>query len=177
MTPRTQILATGAVLFAMLAAPMTVSAQQILDPIRVTAEADRAEQRAAEAAASATTSSHFIKAARLYERAAAARPESDPRNAESLRKAATLHYYSGDLRRSAVLMERSAQRSASIGDVVNAANTFIDAAIVANELREGERAVALGDRARMLMNSPLLSDTQRSQLRGRIARWAEVASL
>ena len=176
MSTRLHILAASAVV-ALAVTSIPASAQQVLEPVRVTAEADRAERQAVEAAAAATAPRHFAKAARLYERSAAERSANDPKAADALRKAALLHYYGGDLRRSITTMERAAQRAATIGDVVNAANSFIDAAIVANEMREQEWALALGRNARLLTSSPLLSDAQRMALRGRMTGWAEVASL
>jgi hypothetical protein len=167
------LLRTGAALLTMIAAPAlapaVASGQQTLDPVRVTASASaRADRLEAEAAALPTHVSAYKKAARLYEQAAEARGFGDPRAATCLRSAAYLRYYSGDRASSVGLLERAADQSAATGDVVSAANAFVDAAIVAAELKQGERALALGRRGEMLMNSPLLDESQRSALRSRV---------
>jgi hypothetical protein len=171
------ILAGAAVLFALTAVPSTMTAQQVLQPVRVTAEADRAEQLAAEAFSVAATPTQFRKAGRLYERAAAARSSMDPHSAVALRKAAVSHYYGGSTVKSAELMERSADRAIQFGDVVSAANSYLDAAFIVQGLRQGQRATDLARRAQLLTVSPLLSDAQRSALVARIAGGTNVAAL
>ena len=172
------LLGAGATALAIITAPSVAAAQQPLplDPVRVTATS-RAEQLEAEAAALPTMTKEFPKAAGLYEKAANARQADDAEKATNLRRAAYLRYYSGDTRAGGRLMERAAQHSAAMGDVAIAANAYIDAALIAIERAELERAVALGHKAELLVSSPLLDETQRAGLLGRIASWRQVAML
>ena len=169
-------LRAGAAAIAICAAPTIVAAQQPvpLDPVRVTATS-RAEQLEAEAAALPTMTKELRKAASLYERAAEARAPQDVARATNLRQAAYHRYYAGDTRAGGQLMERAAQQSAATGDVALAANAYIDAALIANERAETDRALDLGRKAELLVNSPLLDETQRAGLLGRIAGWHQVA--
>jgi hypothetical protein len=169
-------LRAGAAAIAICTAPTVVAAQQPvpLDPVRVTAES-RAERYEAEAAALPTMTKEFKKAAGLYELAAEARSPQNAARATNLRQAAYHRYYAGDTRAGGRLMERAAQQSAATGDVALAANAYIDAALIANEREEIDRALDLGRKAELLINSPLLDEAQRAGLLGRIAGWHQVA--
>ena len=92
-----------------------------------------------------------------------------------LRTAAYYRYYSGDTRESATLMERAAKHSVARGDVMGAANAYIDAALIAAEFQDISRSKKMSDRAEQLMTSPLLDEAQRSMLRGRISGDQSVA--
>ena len=164
----------GGAALALCVAPAAASAQQTLDPVRVTA-LSRAEQLEMEADALPTEVREFKKAAKLFEQAAAARAETDVEKATSLRKAAYFRYYSGDTRASGRLMEKAGEQSVAQGDIASAANAFIDAALIANERTEIDRALALGRRAETLVRSPQLDETQRARLMGRIAGWNQIA--
>jgi hypothetical protein len=73
-------------------------------------------------------------------------------------------------------MSLEAQRNATaaaeaflmIGDVLNAAHQFIDAATVAQERKRHEEALRFVQRAECLSQSPLLSLAQAELIRGRI---------
>ena len=164
----------GGAALAIFVAPGAASAQQTLEPVRVTAMS-RAEQLEMEADALPTEVGQFKRAAKLFEQAAAARPDGDAEKATALRKAAYLRYYSGDTRASGRLMEKAAEQSVVQGDVATAANAFIDAALIANERTEIDRALVLGRRAETLVRSPRLDETQRARLMGRIAGWNQIA--
>lgn len=172
------LLGAGAAALALCIAPSVAAAQQPLplDPVHVTAPSP-AEQLEAQAAALPTMTKEFRKAAALYEKAAAARSAQDSEKATSLRKAAYHRYYSGDTRSGGRLMERAAQHSAEQGNVAVAAHAYIDAALIANERAEIDRALDLGEKAELLVSSPLLDETQRAGLLGRMAGWRQVAML
>ena len=74
-------------------------------------------------------------------------------------------------------MERAASSAAERGDVVLAAQSFSDAAIMAHEIRQPARAWELGVRADVLTSSPLLSESQRLALRERIVRLDRAARI
>ena len=176
-TSARQLLSIGGTLLAATAVPAApVLAQGTLQPVRVTAEGvSHAQRLRAEAEALPTRVDQFSKAARLYEQSAAARAAGDTAAPTCLRTAAFLRYYTGDSRASTDLMEKAARRSAEQGDVVSAATSYIDAAIIAVEDNQGGRALDLGRRAEQLAASPLLSDAQRDALRTRMAGWEQAA--
>jgi hypothetical protein len=166
-TTRILLGASGALL-SISGAAATLSAQQTLEPVHVTANA-RADLFHDQAMALPTETRLANKAAKLHERSAELRDESDPMAASCLRTAAFLRYYAGGRRASADLMEKAAERAAGIGDVARAADSYIDAAYIAQELREGTRARELAHRAELLASSPLLTDAQRASIRARIS--------
>ena len=65
----------------------------------------------------------------------------------------------------------SGDRAIRLGDVMIAAHAYIDAAVIASELRQGSRAIELSERAVLLAKSPLLSADQRSALLERMDGW------
>ena len=177
-TTARQLLSIGGTLLAAAAAiPAVATAQEgTLQPVHVTAVGvSRADRLRMEADALPARTDQFAKAARLYQRSAEARAPGDTATPTCLRTAAYLFYYSGDSRAGADLMEKAAQKSVEHGDVVHAANAYIDAAFIAAEIRQSDRALEFGRRAELLATSPLLSDSQRDALRGRMAGWSQVA--
>lgn len=177
MNATTRILlgATGALL-SISGAAATLPAQQTLEPVHVTVNA-RADRFHEQAMALPTETRFANKAAKLHERSAELRDESDPMAASCLRTAAFLRYYAGGRRASADLMEKAAERAAEIGDVARAADSYVDAAYIAQELKEGDRARAFAHRAELLANSPLITETQRAAIRARISGAGTVAML
>lgn len=167
----------GGTLFALAAAPIAASAQQTLAPVRVTANVAYADRLASDADSLSKMLTHFKKAAKLYEMSAAARPAGDAKGVTHLRAAAFLRYDSGDKRSGLGLMEQAAQRAAALGDVIAAANAYIDAAIIAGELKEAPRAQDLSRRAALLAKSPLLDGAQRSALLVRMNGWRAVTEV
>ena len=167
----------GATLFAIAATPIAASAQQTLAPVRVTASVEQADRYAAQADSLSRELSSFKKAARMYEMSAAARSLGDAKAYTHLRSAAFLRYDSGDKRAGLGLMEKAAQRAADLGDVIAAANAYIDAAIIAGEMRDGGRAQELSRRAALLAKSPLLDGAQRGALLVRMDGWRAVTEV
>lgn len=106
--------------------------------------------------------------ASLLERAAEYREDADPHKVENLRNASRLHYYAGNLRRA----ENAAQRAAGLalrqGDVVEASHAYLDAALLASEQGNAERAHKWVDEVRMLAQSPLLDAESRAQIESRM---------
>ncbi len=167
----------GATLFAIAAATIDASAQQTLAPVRVTASVEQADRLAAEAELLSRELSNFKKAAALYEKSANARSVGDAKAYSHFRSAAFLRYDAGDKRAGLSLMEKAAQRAADLGDVIAAANAYIDAAIIAGEMRDGGRAQELSRRAALLAKSPLLDGSQRSALLVRMDGWRAVTEV
>lgn len=165
-------LMAGGMLLAVAAAPVAASAQQKLPPVRVTASVEHADGLMLRAESLSTKLTHFKQAADLFEQSAEIRMAADPRAVTCLRSAAMLRYNTGNKRKGLGLMEKAADRAIRLGDVISAANAYIDAAVIAAELRQGDRARELGERAVLLAKSPLLSDDQRGALEYRMAGWA-----
>ena len=176
-TTRILISASGAVL-ALSGAATVLPAQQTLEPVHVTASSTARADRLHEKAMSLPTEFRYAgKAAKLHEQSAGLRSEDDPQAVGCLRSAAFLRYYSGNRRAGGDLMERAANRAASIGDVARAADSYIDAAYISQELRDPDHARELARRAQLLSASPLLTDVQRAALRARIEGPSVVAIL
>ena len=171
------VLMAGGMLMAVAAAPGSATAQQKLPPVRVTASVQYADDLALRAESLSTQITQFKKAAELFERSAEVRAPGDARAVTCLRSAATLRYNSGNKRKGLGLMEKAADRAIRLGDVVIAAHSYIDAAVIASELRQGERALDLSQRAALLVKSPLLSDAQRSALLERMSGWGVVGQV
>ena len=159
-----------AALGAVLVLPAAALAQHSLDPIKVTekqAQADRLDREAE--GYEQTDVTMWRKSASLRREAAKLRGEEDPRGAVSLAWAARDSYYGGDIHAGRDLMVQSAERALAVGDVVVAASGFTEAAYIALELRDGGNAKYYAARARLLSNSPMLSDAQRTAIRSRLA--------
>lgn len=156
--------------------PAAASAQQRIDPVRVVVSNTRADELDARATAYEQSGDTRLvgKAAGMREKAAELRAPDDPRGFTSLRTAAHLRYGRGQKLAASSLMERAADHASGRGDVYNAAEAYILAAIVNSELRSADpvHVRALVDRGTLLMTSPLLSAPQRESLRGRIAQLA-----
>lgn len=176
---RSVVPVAASTLFSMFALPAAAFAQWELAPVRVTASAV-ARADSLDAAASRRTIStlrDFKKVARLHEESAQLRSAGDAKRFDCLQTAARLRYGANDRRRAVEDMEQAAQQAAARGDVVNAAGAYVDAAHVAAELRQGERAAEFVRAAQLLTQSPLLSDAQRTELRGRLPQRFQVAML
>ena len=171
VTPRVRLTVAGALL-AVAAFPVAALAQQQLQPVRVSPSEAlvRAEALHARGTAESESLDRLKRASKLHEQSASLREADDPRRAECLREAALLRYYSGDRRGAAPIMARAAESAVERGDVVLAAQSFSDAAIMAHETKQPARAWELGVRADVLTSSPLLSESQRLALRERIVR-------
>lgn len=107
------------------------------------------------------------RAASLFRRAAQLRSPADPAAVEDLLRAARLSFYEGRTLQSVRDFENAGQRALNLGDVLVAANAFADAAWVADNRGRGEQAHGLLSRAQLLSNSPLIRESDRSQLRTR----------
>ena len=112
------------------------------------------------------------RAASLFRRVAELRPSSDPAAVQDLIQAGRLSYYRGDNGDAVRDFEAAGQRALALGDVIVAANAFVDAAWIADANGRSARALDLVGRARLLANSPLLPDEIRDNLQN---RWVETS--
>jgi hypothetical protein len=170
------LLWSAAVLATVFGAPASVRAQERLEPVVVTATSNaRADSLLAQAITYQDSLRHLDRAARLHEQSAALRSADDPQTAKSLRSAAANWYYYGDRSRARDDMEHAARQAMARGDVMTAANAYVDAAVIAAELGQAARVADLGRKGEILISSPLLTPEQRTALRDRVTRGHEVA--
>jgi len=166
----------GAPLLFMIAliAPVSAEAAQLSTcPDRPT-DVVRAEAMYAEAHDLLRRSDDLEHAARLLERSAVLRPRCDGRVFDSLRMAARLYQYAGDMDQARATMLRAAEHGVWTGNVLAAAHAFVDAASLAAEDGDPLAANVAADRADLLSSSPLLSPVQRMYIRGRIDTVAQL---
>lgn len=167
--PARMMFAAGA-LFAIAALPMVVSAQASLLPIKVTEKQSRAAELDRTAASYEDSDwSKIRSAAKLREEAANLREDSDVLKSASLYWAARDNYYSEKTSKARDLMVRSAQHALDVGDVIAAATAFTDAAYISADLKDVANTKLYATKARMLANSPMLSQTQKDDVLSRLA--------
>ena len=159
---------TVALLSWMLAVP-AIADQGADGAIRATPEPDRAEELRNRAESLFSEPKQWKKAVRLLEKSAELREANDPEAYECLMYAGRIRAALGDLRGARIALEKAAAHALARGEVVDAANAFIDAAHAAAGLKDRVGAQALVDRATLLTQSPLLSVQQRSILEARIS--------
>ena len=135
---------------------ITVEANAKADRLRQAAEALYEQPKA------------YRRAALLHEKEAATRSALDPLQADALTQSARLYSYSGDIGKSRIVMERSAQSALQRGDVLRAAHTLLDAAFLSLRERDREHTKALTQQAELLSASPLLTAAQRAAILRRI---------
>jgi hypothetical protein len=104
----------------------------------------------------------------LHQKAAALHAADDGRGSRCLELAGSLQYANGERRAARAAMEAAADRALARGDVMQAADAYVKASIIAFELRDGAGGAALARRARRLADSPLLSADQRAAITARI---------
>jgi hypothetical protein len=160
---------TAGALFTILALP-SAQAQTSLTPIKVLEKQSRAEAMDRQAAEYEQNDWGKIKqAASLRERAADLREDDDVLKSASLYWAARDRYYADDPTAARRLMVSAAEHAIAVGDVIAAANAFTDAAYISSDLRDVENTRRYATRAHLLANSPMLSESQRTELRSRLA--------
>jgi len=110
----------------------------------------------------------YGEAVKLFLKAAELRAPADPMRVSDLVMASRLSFYRGDAEKARALMERAADEALTYGDVVTAAQTYLDAAFLAQEAKDRESVKRLAKRAEQLSNSPLLAADQRANIRRRV---------
>jgi hypothetical protein len=177
-----RMLITAGALLAIAAVPMVASAQASLLPIKVTEKQSRAAELDRTAASIEQQDWGKIRtAAKLREEAASLREDSDVLKSASLFWAARDHYYAENTSKSRDLMVDAAQHAMDVGDVIGAAAAYTDAAFISADLKDVASTKLYATKARMLANSPMLSQTQKDDVLSRLAfgglTEARVASL
>ena len=165
-----RMMITAGALFAIAALPMVASAQASLLPIKVTEKQSRAAELDRKAASYEDSDwSKIRSAAKMREEAAGLREDSDVLKSASLYWAARDNYYSENTAKARDLMVHSAQQALDVGDVIAAASAYTDAAYISADLKDVSSTKLYATKARMLANSPMLSQAQKSDLLSRLA--------
>ena len=147
-----------------LALPMAARADGSSGP-----DKERAKLLRAKAEALFDQPNEWRKAARLLEESAKLRTADDPEAYDCLLYAGRIRASMGDFDAAKGLLERAAEHALARGAVMDAAQAYVDAAFSAKAGLNSTAAAALIEKARLLTNSPLLSQDQRQNLLERIA--------
>jgi tetratricopeptide (TPR) repeat protein len=171
---RNRIMAAGmAVTVAALAAtaaPASAETVHIVTAADTPADARLAEARALREQAESLYSEprQWRKAARLLERSAELRSETDAEAFTCLLAAGRIRAAIGDERGALQALSKAAAHAMARGAVLDAATAYIDAGYVAAKYGRPGDARGMFDRAGLLLESPLLSVAQRDALRQRL---------
>lgn len=114
------------------------------------------------------TPSRWAEAAELHERAAKVLPKNDAAAFFGFQRAAVLYFYAGESAHSRKSMERAAEVAEATGDVLTAANAWVDAAFLAIAEGYAGKKREFVSNARALAGSDLLDDADRAAIIARI---------
>lgn len=162
------IAAGSAVVAVLSAAP--ASGQQLSYAVATEKVAKKPDPAQLERQAAELYSSpkNFRRAADLLLRAAEMREVTDPMKVKNQSLAARLFYYAGDKPRGLSVLEGAADHALMTGDVLVAAELYLDASYVAQELEQGDKMRELAEKTRLLMSSPLVDARERDRVLARI---------
>ena len=174
MRTQTQwVLAAATALLLAAPAAQAQSATTVSDEAEREAQAHEMVVKAQEASKDIRS---FREAANLYRQAAQTLGDH-PEAAQHLVQAGRLAYYTGREGLSINDCEAAGNQALAWGDVLTAAQSFLDAAWVAAEEHRGSEAVTLARRAEKLSSSPLIQRQERVALLSRIADFQEQQEL
>jgi hypothetical protein len=108
------------------------------------------------------------EAARLHKLSASLRNANDPEAVQSLAMAAHLFGYAKRPLEARKTMEDAAERALAMGDVVRAAQAYVEATFFAVKQQNRSETERLGRKALLLAGSPLLGADQRTVIMRRI---------
>ncbi len=165
MSRNTTLRALATIFVAGILIP-TAGRAQTVDPTA----AQKLEQRA-----ESFDVSQFPHIGDLLVKAASLRSDTDPVGLDDLVRAAGAYWSGGKKTRARETFVQAADRALSMGDVRQAANGYLRAAIIANEQRDPERD-ALIQKANKLAASPLLTDGDRRMILGQFVQPVQVAT-
>lgn len=161
---------SGGAVVALMAAGLLVGDAQAQAVSVVGDEEARVEKaQALEVAAkeAAEVRAAFREASRMYRQAAEIRGDQ-PEAAHSLMMAGALAYYVGSKGQAITDLTQAGELALAWGDVVTAAQAFLDASWVAAKEGRERDALELGRRAERLSASPLIQRQERGAILGRI---------
>lgn len=130
---------------------------------------EKAEQLQRDAEALYSQPKQWKRAVRMLEQSAALRNANDPDAYHCLLYAGRIKAAIGDMSGARVNLEKAAAHALARGAIADAAQAYIDAAHAAVALRDARGAQDLVGRATLLVDSPLLTVSQRELLKSRLA--------
>ncbi|MGD8278426.1 MAG: hypothetical protein PVH00_10390 [Gemmatimonadota bacterium] len=132
---------------------------------RATTQAEKLESQALDLF---SQPDQYCKAAKLLQRAAKERALGDPVRIRDLHLASRLSYYGGREGKALDLMQQSAAESLATGDVIAAANRYVDAAFLAKSTGDAGLALEMVKKATLLAGSPLIDVAARTSILTRV---------
>jgi len=130
-------------------------------------QADRLESMAMELL-SLCDMETWEQAAELLEKSARLRPEASPARFKSLKMAANLFHWIGSDGHARDLLEEAANEARQGGELVFAANTYLDAAVLSAQLKMGRHTIAAARMANQLAGAADVSAADRAVIAGRL---------
>ena len=146
----------------------TVHAQQLSYAISSEKPAVSPEILEARAAELYDSPKQYRRAAELHLEAAELREFGDPLRVRNQSYAARLYYYAGDKGKAQTTLETAADDARNAGDIITAADLYLDASYVATERKNAAEVHRLVEKAELLMSSPLVDAGTRDRVLGRI---------
>lgn len=180
LSPRVAGLGVSALL-AIFIVPSDAGAQQPLSPVQIEAERSASENARADtleewARALYSTPSRIREAAQLHQRAAMIRG-NDVRAVASYRSAAWAYSAAGNNGLATKLMVKAAEQAAMAGRIEEAANAYVDAALIAVADNREDKVPTLLTRMHAMLSAPLLPEERRAKILERIESNSRVAKL
>jgi len=130
-------------------------------------QADRLESMAMELLSQCDMET-WEPAAELLERSARLRAEASPARFNNLKKAANLFHWIGSNEHARDLFEEAADQARQGGDLVFAANAYLDAAVLSAQLRMGRHTIAAARMANQLAGSEGVPQADRVVIAARL---------
>jgi hypothetical protein len=177
-----KVVAAGAcAVLAALIVPPASAAQQPLSPVEIEAarletENARADKLEEYARTLYSTPRRIREVAQLHQRAAMIRGD-DPRAVDSYRSAAWAYSAARNNGLATQMMVKAADHAASVGRIEEAANAYIDAALLALADKREDKVPAMLSRMHVVLSAPLLPDERRSKILERVRGDTRVARL
>lgn len=180
--PLSRAVAVGAcaVLASLILAPAS-RAQQSLSPVEIEAaraksEIARADKLEEYARTLYSTPSRFREVAELHQRAAMIRGD-DPSAVASYRSAAWAYSVARNNGLATQMMVKAAEHATKVGRIEQAANAYIDAALLAVANNREDKVPALLSRMHTVLSAPLLTEDRRTKILERVRGDTRVAHL
>jgi hypothetical protein len=150
--------------------------QTIVTRVKSALAAPTAVQLEQKAVALYSQPERALEAAQLQRQAAGLRAPDDPKGVGALIMSARLFNYAQKPLLARKTMEAAAERALAMGDVVRAAQAYVDAALIAQEQGSSKQVVRLAHKAVLLTTSPLLRTDERAGIMNRIHSSAQLAA-
>ncbi len=180
LSPRVAGLGVCALL-AITVVPSTSGAQQRLSSVEIAAARSETENARADAFEEYartlySTPSRFLEAAQLHQRAAMIRG-NDARAVASYRSAAWAYSAARNNGLATKMMVKAGEQAAMAGRIEEAANSYVDAALLAVADNREDKVPTLLSRMHAVLSAPLLPEERRSQILQRVRDDTRVAHL